>query len=84
MLLLGQNYSILPPERGERQLGKILEMLAILEPAGDMSLLGLVSSQINNLTRGSTIILITPSNDDIVKLGCCIVGAWLGARCHPH
>lgn len=64
----GQNYSILPPERGERQLGKILEMLAILEPAGDMSLLGLVSSQINNLTRGSTIILITPSNDDIVKL----------------
>jgi uncharacterized protein (DUF58 family) len=65
----GQQYSVLPPERGERQLGKILEMLAILEPIGEMSLLGLVSSQINNLTRGSTIVLITPLADkEIIKL----------------
>lgn len=65
----GQQYSVLPPERGERQLGKILEMLAILEPTGDLSLLGLVSSQINNLTRGSTIVLITPSSDEeIIRL----------------
>lgn len=65
----GQQYSVLPPERGERQLGKILEMLAILEPMGEMSLLGLVSSQINNLNRGSTIVLITPSaNEEIIKL----------------
>lgn len=65
----GQHYSILPPERGERQLGKILEMLAILKSDGELSLLSLVSTQINNLTRGSTIILITPSHDDeIIKL----------------
>jgi len=65
----GPQYLILPPERGERQLGKILEMLAILESTGDMSFLGLVSSQINNLTRGSTIVLITPSADEeIIKL----------------
>ena len=65
----GQQYSVLPPERGERQLGKILEMLAILEPIGEMSLLGLVSSQINNLTRGSTIVLVTPlADEEIIKL----------------
>jgi uncharacterized protein (DUF58 family) len=69
MATAGQHYSILPPERGERQLGKILEMLAILKADGDLSLLSLVSTQINNLTRGSTIILITPSHDDeIIKL----------------
>jgi len=70
----GQHYSILPPERGERQLGKILEMLAILKADGDLSLLSLVSTQINNLTRGSTIILVTPSHDDeIIKLVIALI-----------
>ena len=69
-----QHYSILPPERGERQLGKILEMLAILKADGDLSLLSLVSTQINNLTRGSTIILVTPSHDDeIIKLVIALI-----------
>ena len=60
----GQNYSILPAERGERQLGKILETLAVLRAEGEMPLGGLISSQLSHLARGSTIIIITPSSDE--------------------
>jgi len=59
----GRGYSILPAERGERQLGKILETLAVLRAEGDLPLWGLISSQLAHLVRGSTIILITPSSD---------------------
>lgn len=57
-------YTILPPERGERQLGKILETLSVIQPEGEMPLWGLVSSQLGHLVRGSTVILITPSSDE--------------------
>lgn len=59
----GQSYSILPAERGERQLGKILETLAVLRAEGDIPLWGLIGSQLSHLARGSTIIIITPSSD---------------------
>jgi uncharacterized protein (DUF58 family) len=64
LVAAGQRYTILPAERGERQLGKILETLAVLRAEGDMPLWGLVSSQLNHLSRGSTVILITPSADE--------------------
>lgn len=60
----GQNYTVLPAERGERQLGKILETLAVLEPEGDLPLWALVNSQVAHLPRGSTILLITPASDE--------------------
>ena len=60
----GQNYMVLPAEKGERQLGKILETLAVLEPEGDLPLWALVNSQISNLSRGSTVLLITPTTDE--------------------
>ena len=64
LVCAGQNYTILPAERGERQLGKILETLAVLRAQGNMPLWHLVSSQIKHLGRGTTIILITPSTDE--------------------
>lgn len=60
----GQGYSILPAERGERQLGKILESLAVLRAEGDLPLWGLISSQLAHLARGSTVIIITPSSEE--------------------
>jgi uncharacterized protein (DUF58 family) len=60
----GQNYSVLPAERGERQLGKILETLAVLEPEGDLPLWALVNSQVTHLPRGSTVVVITPAADE--------------------
>ena len=62
----GQSYTILPAERGERQLGKILETLAVLEPEGDLSLWALVNSQVAHLGRGSTVLVITPASDETV------------------
>jgi len=60
----GQSYSILPAERGERQLGKILETLAVVRAKGEIPFWHLVSSQITHLARGTTMILITPSNNE--------------------
>ena len=51
----------LPPDRGARQLGKILEALAILRAKGKMPLRGLVEAQARNLARGSTVVIITTS-----------------------
>lgn len=60
----GQNYSVLPAERGERQLGKILETLAVLEPEGSLPLWALINAQVGHLSRGSTVVLITPETDE--------------------
>ncbi len=63
----GDALSILPAEAGERQLGKILEALALLRAEGDLSLLALVMAQARHLARGSTVVVITPStHNDIV------------------
>jgi uncharacterized protein (DUF58 family) len=51
----------LPAEAGGRQLGKILETLALLRADGDLSLLALVMAQARHLPRGSTVVFITPS-----------------------
>lgn len=62
----GQLLSLLPPERGGRQLGKILEALALLRAEGDLSIRGLVEIQAQHLVRGSTVVIITPSvNQDV-------------------
>jgi uncharacterized protein (DUF58 family) len=53
--------TILASERGERQLGKILETLAFLQPDGAIPLQSVVSLQAKLLPLGSGVILITPS-----------------------
>ncbi|MFU8826433.1 MAG: DUF58 domain-containing protein [Brevefilum sp.] len=60
----GQHFMVLPAERGERQLGKILETLAVLEPEGDLPIWGLVNTQTRHLAKGSTVVLITPEADE--------------------
>jgi uncharacterized protein (DUF58 family) len=57
----GQNLTMIPPDRGGRQLGKILESLALLRAEGTLPIWGLIDIQAQHLTRGSTIVLITQS-----------------------
>lgn len=57
----GQHVTLITPDRGGRQLGKMLEALALLRAVGDVPLRGLVETQVKHMTRGSTVILITPS-----------------------
>ncbi|MEN4013226.1 MAG: DUF58 domain-containing protein [Bellilinea sp.] len=54
-----QSFSVLPAERGDRQLAKIIETLAFLLPEGDLPLPGLIEAQVNQMPRGSTIVLVT-------------------------
>jgi uncharacterized protein (DUF58 family) len=63
-----QALSILPPERGARQLGKILESLALLRAEGQLPLRGLVEIQAQSIVRGSTVVLITASVGEDVTL----------------
>jgi uncharacterized protein (DUF58 family) len=64
----GQNLSVIPPDRGGRQLSKILESLALLRAEGGLPLRGLVELQAQHMARGSTIVLITHSVEEDVAL----------------
>jgi uncharacterized protein (DUF58 family) len=52
---------IVSPERGERQISKIMENLAFLQPEGMMPLLGLVMMRAKLLPIGTGVILVTTS-----------------------
>ncbi len=55
-----QGWQLLAAERGERQLIKVLETLALSEGKGDISLGSVVKFQIHSLPRGSHVWLVTP------------------------
>lgn len=59
---------VLPPDRGGRQLGKILEALAPLRAKGDLPVSALIAAHGQHMPRGSTVIVITPSVDREVAL----------------
>jgi uncharacterized protein (DUF58 family) len=61
VVLSGQTSTILPPDRGGRQLGKLLESMALFRAEGKLPLSGLLEAQARHITRGSTVILITPT-----------------------
>ncbi len=57
----GQYVTLISPDRGGRQLGKILEALALTQARGSLPLRGLIETQVKHMVRGSTVVLITPS-----------------------
>ncbi len=57
----GAGLTVLPPDRGGRQLRKMLEALALVRADGDLSFSALLGVQARHLPRGSTVVLITPS-----------------------
>jgi uncharacterized protein (DUF58 family) len=63
-----QAPEVLPPDRGGRQLGKILEAMALLRAHGNVSIAALVMAQARHLPRGSTVILITSSVEKSVTV----------------
>ncbi len=64
----GDVLTVLSPERGERQLNKILDTLTFLNSDGDLPLIGLVEAQAPSLPRASTVVLVSPSTDETVDL----------------
>ncbi len=59
----GQRLTLLPPDRGGRQFGKILDALALSKAEGELPLRGLLETEAKHVTRGSTVVLITPIID---------------------
>ena len=62
----GSTHLILPADRGERQMAKILDNLALLTSEGNMPLFLLVTSHLPSLIKGSTAIIITASTEEDV------------------
>jgi uncharacterized protein (DUF58 family) len=64
----GQHLTLISPDRGGRQLGKILEALALSRAEGSLPLRTLIETQVKHMVRGSTVVLITPSSSRDVAL----------------
>jgi uncharacterized protein (DUF58 family) len=62
----GQSLNVIPSDRGGRQLGKILEALALLRAEGTLPLQGLIEAQARYLPRGSTVVLVTPATTETI------------------
>ena len=69
----GQALSVLPPDRSERQLEKMLEALALLRAEGNLSISDLSTAQARHLPRGCTVVLVTPSVRQEVALAVDIL-----------
>lgn len=52
---------VIQPDRGERQLNKILETLAVIEARGRIPIAQVVAAEGRHLSRNTTLIIITPS-----------------------
>jgi uncharacterized protein (DUF58 family) len=68
LVCAGQHLTLISPDRGGRQLGKILEALALTRAKGNLPLHALVETQVKHMVRGSTIVLITPSTSREVAM----------------
>ncbi len=60
----GRRREVIHADRGTRQLTKILEALAVSEARGAVTFGQLMSAFANQLPRGTTVVLVTPSTRD--------------------
>ena len=63
MVAYGQAREVIQPDRGERQLTKLLEMLAVFRTVGQIHFHDALTIEAEQLPRGATVILITSSWD---------------------
>jgi len=75
LIAKGTNFHVSAAERGFRQLGKLLEMFAVLEAEGDLPLPVLVENQGRYLPRGSTAILISSAYDQSLSRAASFLSA---------
>lgn len=63
LIAYGRVRHVIQPDRGESQLNRVLESLAVLQAIGDHSLEEVIKIESPRIPRGATVILITPSVD---------------------
>jgi uncharacterized protein (DUF58 family) len=59
-----QQREVIPADRGERQLSKILETLAVIKGEGRIPLAQVMAAEGMHLGRGTTVVVITSSPDE--------------------
>ena len=69
MISYGQRREVVQVDRGERQLVRFLESLAVVRAEGRLPLAEVIAAEASQLGGGSTAIVITPSTD----------ASWVGA-----
>jgi len=63
LIAYSRRREALASDRGERQYGKLMEMLSVLRADGDVPFHRVLRAESPSLSRGSTIIAISPSTD---------------------
>jgi uncharacterized protein (DUF58 family) len=63
LVAYAQQREVIPADRGERQLSKILETLAVIEARGRIPLAQVLAAEGMHLVRGTTVIVVTSSTD---------------------
>ena len=59
----GGHRELIQADRGERQLTKILETLAVVNPTGTIPFSQVLTAEMEHLPRHTTVLAITPSTD---------------------
>lgn len=73
---LGSKLNILPAEKGQRQLNKMLTKLAAIQDNGDLSIQTLIERQIKNIARGSSLVMITTQDINEIAASLELVRRW--------
>jgi uncharacterized protein (DUF58 family) len=69
MMAYGQSREIVQPDRGERQISRLLETLAVLRAEGQVAIQDALNAEMHLFPRGTTLIVVTPTTNE----------AWLAA-----
>jgi uncharacterized protein (DUF58 family) len=64
LIAWGQHHELIAPDRGDRQMVKLLEALAVLRAQGQTDFGQLIASEIARLGNNDTVILITSSTEE--------------------
>jgi uncharacterized protein (DUF58 family) len=59
-----RHREVIPADRGERQLTKILELLAVIQADGRIPLSDVLSAEGTHLGRNTTAVVVTPTTDE--------------------
>jgi uncharacterized protein (DUF58 family) len=61
MMTFAQSHELVQPDRGERQLNRIFETLAVIRAQGELAIEDVLQAELQAFPRGTTLIVITPS-----------------------
>ncbi len=63
LIAYGQKREAVVPDRGERQLTKIMESLAVIRGVGTIPMAEIIAAEGKGLGRNTSVVIITPSDD---------------------